>query len=56
MKLFATTAALAVFATTAFAAPTQLELNIGIDADDYGRYSLSELVVIKSNMESENSE
>mgnify|MGYP000471724397 CR=1 FL=1 len=56
MKLLTTTAALVALSTAAFAAPTQLELNIGIDADDYGRYSLAELVVIKSNMESERSE
>lgn len=56
MKLFATTAALIAFSTAAFAGPSQLELNIGIDADDYGRYSTAELVKIKHSMETDGDE
>lgn len=60
--VFTTLAVAAVSATALFAPanamvqPTQLELSIGVDAADYGKFTLAELIVIKSDSESERSE
>ena len=51
--------AAAAVATSAFAlpasatvAPTQLELSVGVHADDYGRFSTAQLAQIKAVQES----
>lgn len=53
----AAVASAALFAPAhAMTQPTQLELSIGIDAADYGKFTLAELAQIKAAGETENNE
>ena len=63
MKNVIKTVAVAVVSASALFAPayaavspTQLELSVGIDAADYGTFTVSELAQIKFNAESPNNE